>query len=295
MEPSNYDPFTGENTTGHEWNGITELNTPVPKIVWFFLLLSTAVAILLWVLLPTWPYGPDYTRGVLKADQHEDVQGRLAQAAALRAGWEGEFAAASFDDIRSDAGRMSFVRAHGARLYSDNCAVCHGVSGEGGEGYPSLVDADWIWGRSPDSIMTTIAHGINAGSDADSRISQMLAFGRQDLVTREERNAVAAYVVTLSGREVRADAETLSAGGELYALQCATCHGDEGLGNTDLGAPNLTDDYWLYGGSLGTIIATIEDGRQGVMPAWSERLSYADRKVLTAFVLDLSEGGSDGE
>jgi cytochrome c oxidase cbb3-type subunit 3 len=171
--------------------------------------------------------------------------------------------------------------------------MCHGPDGKGGDGYPNLVDDQWLWGGDPETIMETLRVGVNSGHD-EARISQMMAYGRDGILTLEQRRAVAAFVISLSSSDhtTPEDAETLSLGAEVFEQQCVSCHGPDGRGMQSVGAPNLTDDFWIYGGDITSIDNTLRDGRQGVMPNWDERLSLADRKVLTLYIDDLAQGAS---
>lgn len=284
------DPYTGRMTTGHEWNGIIELNTPVPKLVFLFLALTFLTSVIIWLLAPAWPGLNSYTKGVLGIDQRTTLEKSLEKSAANTARWRADIETMTFKDISRNAALMTTVRDHGERLFNDNCAMCHGPAGKGGGGFPNLVDDQWLWGGEPEIIMETLRVGVNSGHE-ESRVSQMMAFGRDGILTLEQRRTVAAYVLSLSSSDqtIGADAGTLSAGAELFEQQCAGCHGPDGRGIQLVGAPNLTDNFWIYGGDMASIDETLRNGRQGVMPHWEERLSLADRKVLTLYIAELAQ------
>ena len=276
--------------TGHEWNGITEFNTPIPKIIWISLIVTTIIAITMWILYPTWPVGNTYTRGVLKIDQKTDVTKNLVRSKQTRAYWEAKFLASTLSDIQMDPKMMVIVRQNGRRLFDDNCAMCHGSTAQGGDGYPSLIDGQWLWGGDIETIMETINVGVNNGSE-DARFSQMLAFGQDEILNLEERNQVVSYVQSLSqhASNTKFDPASILAGAEIFSENCASCHGGEAKGDQSAGAPNLTDDFWLYGGDRASIAHTVNYGRQGVMPHWSGRLSLSQRKTLALYIYDLGE------
>jgi cytochrome c oxidase cbb3-type subunit 3 len=281
------DPLSGHMMTGHEWNGIKELNTPVPRVVWFFLTLAALFGLGYWVLMPAWPIGTTYTKGLLNTNQHKIVNAKVQRAAADRSHWTGQIAAKDIDAIRADPALMAFVREDGHRLFGDNCAACHGIEATGNPGFPNLTDGDWLWGGSADAIAHTIAVGVNSAASPQTRISQMLAFGKDGILDSASVQAVADYVKSLSDPAwAKANAASVAAGQEIFAANCAVCHGDQGRGNQQLGAPDLADNVWLHGGEIYTIYTTIHDGRQGEMPAWGNRLSPVDQKILTAFLLD---------
>ena len=171
-------------------------------------------------------------------------------------------------------------------LFGDNCAGCHGSDAGGGPGFPSLTDDAWLWGGDADTIMETLRVGINS-THPDTRYAQMLAFGRDGILPREDIRIVVDYVQSLSGTE--APTERLAAGREIFAANCAGCHGEDARGMRELGAPNLTDDFWIYGGDDETMFETVWNGRQGWMPAWENRLTVADRKILTIYLQDLAK------
>ena len=286
MSVKERDPLTGHQTTGHEWNGITELNTRVPRAVWFFIIVTHVWALVVWVLLPSWPLVTTYTKGLLGTDQREEVAEDIAVANAARADWATRIAEMPVEEIRGDPALMARVDDTAHALFGDNCAGCHGSDAAGGPGFPSLIDDDWLWGGDADTIMETLRVGINA-QHPETRYAQMLAFGRDGILDRDQIRTVVDYVQSLSGTE--APAERLAAGEEIYLQNCASCHGEDGVGMAELGAPNLTDDFWIYGGGDEAMFETIWDGRMGWMPAWEDRLTLADRKILTLYLQELAK------
>ena len=287
MSVGERDEHTGYLTTGHEWNGITELNTPVPRAVYVFFILSFVFSVGYWVLMPAWPIGTTYTKGLLGLDQRDTVRASLKEAALERAVWNKQIETQSFADIQANAPLMTIVRQTGRVLFRDNCAACHGIDAKGGPGFPNLTSGSWLWGGGPEAIAETIRVGINS-SHPNTRTSQMLAFGRDQLLSSADIGKVAAYVRTLSNPMAAQDAKPgdVEAGKSIFATNCASCHGDGGKGKTDVGATNLTSGSWIYGGDLQSIATTIWGGRQGRMPAWEDRLSPLDRKILALYVAD---------
>ncbi|MZR22782.1 cytochrome-c oxidase, cbb3-type subunit III [Sneathiella chungangensis] len=289
------DRYTGHMTTGHDWNGIKELNTKVPKAVWIFLFISFVFSVICWILWPAWPLGETYTRGILGTDQQKRVDQVVERAIEDRAIWTGRIMDMDYGEILSDQSLMQIARENGGRLFLDNCAACHGKKAEGGPGFPALKDTAWLWGGTPEIISESIRVGINSGHE-DSRASEMLAFGRDQLLPRDEILTVIDYVQSLS--PVSADQEPKqdrnAAGKALFLENCASCHGENAKGDVETGAPDLTDDFWIYGGTRAAIFATVWNGRKGHMPAWQGRLSDVDRKILTLFLLDLSGMDVDG-
>lgn len=280
------DPLTGHQTTGHEWNGITELNTRVPNAIWWFILVSHVYAVITWILLPTWPGINGYTKGILGIDQRAQVERHVTELRQSRAEWRGQIAALPVAEIMSDPDLAAMVAETGPALFGDNCAACHGITGQGGPGYPSLVDDAWLWGGDPEAVMETLRVGINS-DHPDTRYAEMLAF--DGILSRDEIRIVADYVQSLSGLETTAGPDRLAEGEELFLDNCSSCHGEDATGNIDLGAPDLTDDHWIYGGGDKALFTTILNGRQGWMPAWEARLDEADRKLLTAYLAQLKE------
>ncbi len=276
-----------EETTGHEWDGIQELNKPLPKW-WLYTFYACIVwAVGYWILYPTWPLISSHTAGYLGYSQREVVAEDLAQAQAEKAGFRDRIAASDLETIQSDPELLNFALAGGAAAFGDNCAPCHGRGAQGAIGYPNLQDDAWLWGGSLDAIHHTIQYGIRA-EDAETRNSQMPAFGKLGMLKPDQVSDVAEYVLSLSGNE--GDEEAAERGQALFATNCAACHGPEGQGNQALGAPNLADELWLYGGDKATVVETITNSRSGMMPAWHERLDPATVKELAIYVHSLGGG-----
>ena len=286
MSVKDRDPLTGHQTTGHEWDGITELNTRVPRIVWFFIIVTHLFALLMWILLPTWPLVTTYTKGLLGFDQRDVVKQDIELANMARADWADRIAALPTADILKDPELMARVTGTAHQIFGDNCAGCHGTDAAGGPGFPSLIDTACLWGGDTDTIMETLRVGINS-THLDTRYAQMLAFGRDGILPRDDIRLVVDYVQSLSG--AAAPADRIAAGGEIFANNCAACHGENGDGNTDLGAPNLTDAFWIYGGDDKAMYETIWSGRQGWMPSWEDRLSLTERKILAVYLQHLGQ------
>lgn len=284
------DAVTGVSTTGHEWDGIRELNNPLPRW-WLWTFYATIVwAFLYWIAYPAWPLVSGYTSGVLGWKSREAVQVQLADLRAQRGAFAEKLEAASLEQIEANPELLAFARAQGRAAFGDNCAPCHGSGAAGSKGYPNLNDDDWMWGGSLEQIQQTILHGIRS-TDADAHVGDMPAFGRDGLLQRPEIVAVADYVRSLSNLPVpQGVTPDLAKGKELFAANCAACHGADGKGNVELGAPNLTDGIWLYGSDRDTIIATLTNGRAGIMPAWAGRLDPTTIKALTVYVHALGGG-----
>ncbi|MGA0530795.1 cytochrome-c oxidase, cbb3-type subunit III [Hansschlegelia sp. KR7-227] len=288
MEVTERDPVSGRETTGHEWNGIKELDTPVPRGVLMFLIVTHVWAIAWWFFVPAWPLGTTYTKGLLGVEQKRTVEAKLVEVQRDRAGWTNRIETESYEAILADEALMKTVRATGRQLFGDNCAACHGRDGKGRANYPDLTDDDWLWGGGPQNIERTLRVGINA-QHPESRAGQMPAFGREKMLDRDQVGSVAAYVHSLSnpGASTPENVKQIEAGRKVFATTCAACHGEDAKGSRELGAPNLTDARWIYGGDLDTIIASVHGGRQGHMPTWDERLTTAEIRTLALYVHDL--------
>ena len=283
-----FDAVTGTATTGHEWDGIQELNTPLPRW-WLWVFYATIIwAIGYWIVYPAWPLVASYSHGLFRWQSREAVVSDLTQLTALRAPMTDRLAAASLEEILADPILLDFARAQGRRAFGDNCAPCHGAGGGGAKGYPNLNDDDWLWGGKLADIAQTIRHGIRA-NDGDTRQSQMPAFGRDGLLKRPDLEAVVDFVRSLSKLAVDPKAN-LAQGAKVFADNCASCHGDKAQGNRELGAPNLTDAIWLYGSGREAMIDVVSNGRMGLMPAWAGRLDDTTIKALTVYVYTFGGG-----
>lgn len=289
MSKVEIDPVSGEQTTGHEWNGIKELDTPVPRGILWFIVVTHLFALVWWVLMPAFPLGWTYTKGILGIDQRDTVEQIIVGNQTAREPWTSQIAALPFDQIQADEALMTHVAQSGRQLFGDNCAACHGLNGTGRSSYPDLTDGDWLWGDgSPETIAETMRVGINARHD-ETRMSQMPAFGRDAMLGRSEVRQVAQYVYSLSHPEYSTaeNVDTIAAGQQLFIDNCSGCHEESGTGMADIGAPNLTDTAWLYGGTIEDIIESVHGGRTGHMPTWDERLTATEIKSLALYVYAL--------
>jgi len=283
-----YDEYTGTETTGHDWDGIQELNTPLPRW-WLWTFYATIIwAIAYTVMYPAWPLINGATKGVLGWSSRGDVAQSIADAKAAQGEMRELLLATDVSEIAGNAQLNQFAVAGGSAAFKVNCVQCHGSGAAGGVGYPNLNDDDWIWGGTPDAIYTTLQHGIRWSEDDDSRISDMPAYGADEILTSDEIADVAWHVMRLSGRE--ADAAAANRGAVVYEENCAFCHGDNGEGLAELGAPNLSDAIWLYGGDYEDIVAQLNNPQMGVMPGWGERLGEVTIRQLTAYVHSLGGG-----
>ena len=287
MSVEERDPVSGYLTTGHDWNGIKELNSPVPRVVFFFIAVTHIYALVAWFLLPTWPLGQTFTKGLLGIDQKTAVAADLATANTARAGWTDALALAGFDTIRADPDLMARALATAGPLYGQNCQACHGADGIGGPGFPRLSDDIWLWGGTAEEIATTLRVGINS-AHPDTHFAQMPAFGRDELLTHPEITVLTAYVQTLAEGVIVDDP---SEGALLFQTNCAGCHGEDARGVEGTGSPNLTDADWVYGGDATSIRQTLIAGRQGQMPSWQSRLTEAEIRALALYVEGLSGAG----
>jgi cytochrome c oxidase cbb3-type subunit 3 len=286
MSEKHIDDISGVETTGHEWDGIRELNNPMPRWwVWTF------YATILWAIgytiaFPAWPLITGSTQGLLGWHSRSDISVELATAKDAQSVLNDKIAALSLTDIQADGELMQFAVSGGAAAFKVNCIQCHGSGATGGAGYPNLNDDDWLWGGNVEDIYTTITHGIRFNEDADTRVSEMPAF--LDILQPEEIRQVSAYVVSLTGTP--RDAAMIEPGKQLFADNCASCHGEDAKGNREFGAPDLADAIWLKVHGEDEIVAQVRAPKHGVMPAWGERLGDTTVKQLALFVHSLGGG-----
>ncbi|MFN3615242.1 MAG: cytochrome-c oxidase, cbb3-type subunit III [Rubrimonas sp.] len=289
MGEKRIDEATGVETTGHEFDGIAELNNPMPQW-WLTIFYATvAFAAVYVVLFPAIPMITTSTQGLLGYSTRGSLQDKLAAHAEGQSQWRERIAAASLEEIRQDPDLMAFAMASGAANFALNCSQCHGAGAAGNVGgYPNLNDDDWIWGGDLDSIYHTIAHGVRNEEDPDARFSMMPSFGTDGILSRAEIADVTQAVLDLNGRAT--DAEAAARGREIYLDNCAACHGEGGEGAQEMGAPALANNIWLYGGTAAEISAQIWRPRHGVMPPWIGRLGEEQVKELTIYVHSLGGG-----
>jgi cytochrome c oxidase cbb3-type subunit 3 len=282
------DAKTGIATTGHEWDGVRELNNPLPRW-WLWLFYITIIwSIGYWIVYPSWPLTSSATQGLLGWHSRDAVVSDLESLKVQRGPTFVKLTTASLPEILADPVLTDFARALGRQAFANNCAPCHGAGGGGSKGYPNLVADRWLWGGKLDQIVQTIRYGARSGNP-QAHLGDMPEFGRAGILKPDEISTVADYVRSLSGLPV--DPKTdLAHGAKIFGDFCAGCHGPDAKGNHDIGAPNLTSAVWLYGSDRATIIETVTNGRGGVMPAWSGRLDDTTIKALAIFVFTFGGG-----
>jgi cytochrome c oxidase cbb3-type subunit 3 len=279
----------GKPTAELEWDGIRKLDMPPPR--WWVLTFWACIlfAVVWWILYPSWPAVRTYFPGLLGYDQRVVVAEQIAEAEARRAPMLAEITQAEdLEQVRADPRLIQYAVTAGAIAFANNCAPCHGLGGAGQGFFPSLADDQWIWGGTLDAIQQTIIHGIRNGEDPEARDSQMPAFGADQILTRAQISDVAEYVLSLSGAP--GDAGAVTRGATVFAENCVACHGEDGAGSEELGAPSLIDAIWLYGSDKTSIMAQVNRPRHGVMPAFGGRLDEATVKLLALYVHSLGGG-----
>lgn len=281
------DAATQTETTGHEWDGIKELDTPMPRW-WLWTLYATIVwGVIYTILFPAWPMVTRATPGLLGYSTRQNVAAEMAAAQAANAPLDQKLLGEDFAAVEQDPALLHFATAGGAAIFRNYCSQCHGAGAAGVVGhYPNLLDDDWLWGGAEADIQQTVTHGIRYETDADTRFSQMPAFG--EMLTPEEVDGLVQYVLSLSGQAE--DPAAAAAAKQAFLDNCASCHGENGTGGREFGAPNLTDGIWLYGSDPATIRTTIEKARFGIMPAFAGRLSDADIAKVAIYVHSLGGG-----
>lgn len=281
MSQRETDEVTGVDTTGHEWDGIRELDNPLPRWWLYTFYAGIVVAAIYWLLLPAWPGLHGYTKGLLGQSDRGDVARELGALQAVRGQQAVKLKSATLQEIERDPQLQAYAQSVGQSVFGDNCATCHGTGGTGAKGYANLRDDVWLWGGSLDDIHRTIEVGVRS-NDPDTRMSMMPAFGRDEMLNSAQISDLTEYVVARSKRP--ADAAAVARAAPLYEAQCSACHGANGEGSQALGAPDLTDQDWLYGSSRQDISAQIHSGRGGVMPSWKQRFDPQTLKALAVYI-----------
>lgn len=262
-----------DGTTGHEYDGITELENPLPAW-WYYLFLGSVIwAVGYLVFFP----GMGQYKGLLGWTQESQYEARVETAEAAYSERRKQYLDMPIEEVAKDP----LARKMGMRMFQNNCAQCHGADAKGSYGFPNLTDDDWIYGGAPDVIATTIRNGRQAAMPAWGSV-----IGEDGVV------AVSDYVVSLSADAAAAGEgaeEAHAAGKKVFTTYCVACHGPEAKGNPLLGAPNLVDNTWLYGHDIEQIRHSIRSGRNGMMPSHSDLLGEDKIHILAAYVYGLSQ------
>ena len=283
-DPKKKDETTGVETTGHSWDGIEELNNPLPRWWLWTLYLTIIWGIGYTIAYPAWPMINGATKGLLGYSTRAEVAKDIADHHDKNADLVLALTDSELDAVDSDL--LRYAVARGGSVFRAQCSQCHGSGAAGAVGYPNLLDDDWLWGGTKSEIAYSITHGIRNESDFDAHWSQMPAF--EDALEKTEIDAVVEYVIGLSSTDVEGDLVQL--GAQIYSENCAVCHADNATGDASIGAPNLADAIWLYGSDRQSIATSVREARFGVMPAWGQRLSDEDVRAVTLYVHGLGGG-----
>lgn len=287
MSGKDIDQLSGVETTGHEWDGIKELNNPLPRW-WLWTFYGCIVfAIGYTIAFPAWPMISSATTGVLGYSSRADLDADLAAAKVAQGDMLEAVATTPVSEIVENDALARFASAGGKSLFKVYCSQCHGTGATGSVGYPNLNDDEWVWGGTIDQIYATIAHGARSPTDADTHFNVMPNFGTDEILASEDIDRIALQVASMSGIE---GGVASPEGEQLFADNCAACHGERGEGLADMGGPSLNDQVWLYQGTLEAIREQIGQPRHGVMPAWGTRLGDTAVKQLAVYVHGLGGG-----
>ncbi|MFK5979225.1 MAG: cytochrome-c oxidase, cbb3-type subunit III [Rhizobiaceae bacterium] len=288
MTNKEVDEFSGVNTTGHEWDGIKELDNPMPRWWLWSYYASIIFAIGYVIYYPAIPLISSYTTGISGETTRSVLAEELKAASAAKASLVAKIEATPVTEIRNDDDLLRFSVAGGRSLYKVYCTQCHGSGAQGAPGYPNLNDDDWLWGGDVETIYATIKHGVRNEEDDDARFSEMPGFGKDELLEPDEVRNVVEYILQISDR--KHDAAKAEEGIAVFADNCAACHGDNGKGGREFGAPNLADALSLYGGDRAKLTAQVNAPKHGVMPAWGSRLGEASVRQLAVYIHSLGGG-----
>ena len=282
------DHATGTSTVGHEWDGIEELDTPMPRW-WLYILYATIVfAIGYCIAYPAWPLLTRATPGMLGWSSKGQLEAELAADRKAKAATFAAIDRLPIEAIEKDPNLSRAAIEGGRAAFRINCSACHGSGAAGGKGYPNLNDDDWLWGGDIKTIQQTLLDGVRFPGDDETRMSQMPSFGRDEILKPDEIQDVVSYVRVISRQE--AMSPSARRGSAIFSANCAVCHGANGEGNRTVGAPRLTDKIWLYGGDRATLTETVTNARYGIMPAWKTKLDPVTIKMLALYVHSLGGG-----
>jgi len=286
---SERDALSGVETTGHEWDGLKELDNPAPRwwlTVW---IVSILFCVGYWVVFPAWPTISGHTKGLFGWNEYQKLRNEQKEITARQGTYLTRFEHMDFNQIKANPDVYEFARAGGAVVFKDNCAACHGAGGEGRKGYPNLNDDDWLFGGTIDDVYHTVQVGSRS-TDPDTHATMMPAFGTAGILKPGEIDDVATYVVQLQHGAPVSPSPAWTRGQAVFAANCASCHGAGGEGNRTLGAPRLNDAIWLYGGDKAMVVETVTNARAGVMPTWKHRLSPDNQRMVALYVHSLGGG-----
>ena len=288
MSGKRIDEATGTHTVGHEWDGIEELDTPLPR--WWLLTFYACIVFSIGyvVVYPAIPLVHGATQGVWGWTSRGELSAEVRAEQAKHATINAALSASPLDAIEGNANLRHQAIEGGKAAFRIHCTTCHGAGAAGGKGYPNLNDDDWLWGGDVDAIHATISHGVRQSGDTASRMSQMPAFGRDGILKPAEVQDVVSFVRAISHQDASDSAS--ARGAALFAANCAVCHGADGKGNRTLGAPNLTDPIWLYGGDRASLTETVTNAHYGQMPNWGAQLDPVTLKMLAVYVHSLGGG-----
>ena len=287
MANKRIDEATNIETVGHEWDGIEELNNPLPRWWLWSYYASVVFAIGYCIAYPAWPLIEKGTEGVLGWTSRGALAEEMLQEEERKAPILAAISSVPIEQLPQDNAQMRAAIDGGRAAFKVNCVQCHGAGAAGSKGYPNLNDDVWLWGGDLKAIEYSLIHGIRQPGHDETRIGMMPAFGRDGILTGAQISDTADHVLSLSGK-----GEKNAAGAQLFAENCAICHGAEGKGLRQFGAPNLADAISLYGNSRQQVTDQIHAPSHGVMPAWGERLDPVTIRMLAVYVHSLG-GGED--
>ncbi|MFZ2620188.1 MAG: cytochrome-c oxidase, cbb3-type subunit III [Alphaproteobacteria bacterium] len=275
-------------TTGHSWDGIEEYNNPLP--LWWLWVWAVCILFSIGYVI-YFPFLPGGTAGASGWTSLKRLDAEIAAGKQGKESLDATLEATDLHNIQPNPELLTYATAAGKALFANNCSQCHGAGGSGVKGYPNLLDDEWLFGGSLDDIATTITHGVRNSTDPEARQpAPMPAFGRDEVLTATEIQDVANYLSVLAYGY--AANESTTRGQEVFANNCTSCHGEQGEGMRDMGAPPLNNGIWQHAPTMADRLDVLHNGRASIMPAWGQILSPLDVKKLAIYVYSLGGGES---